>query len=116
MTSATLYSASGQRQLVDNTQHKLLLLFVFDKMEIPLSENTVLDFCTYTNVWLNYVDCKTAFHDLLSADLICSYDTHSKDNPLYVLTSDGRTCLAHFFRKCPRVLEKRSRKKPSSKD
>lgn len=104
MTSATLYSASGQRQLVDNTQHKLLLLFVFDKMEIPLSENTVLDFCTYTNVWLNYVDCKTAFHDLLSADLICSYNTHSKDNPLYVLTSDGRTCLAHFFQKVPSSL------------
>ena len=29
----------------DALVNKLILLFVFDKMEVPLSENTVLDMC-----------------------------------------------------------------------
>lgn len=101
MASATLYTSAAQRQLIDNTQHKLLLLFVFDKMEMPISEATVLDFCTSSNTWINYMDCKTAFQDLLSADLICNYNPHYKENPLYVLTANGRTCLAHFFQRVP---------------
>ncbi|MBR2371406.1 MAG: DUF4364 family protein [Clostridia bacterium] len=45
---------------LDNTQNKLLLLFVFDKMEIPLSEDTIVDLCCNTNNWITYIDCKQA--------------------------------------------------------
>ena len=33
----------------DATLNKLIILFVFDKMEVPLSENTSLDMCCSSN-------------------------------------------------------------------
>ena len=39
----------------DALVNKLILLFVFDKMEVPLSENTVLDMCCRTHgsrIWI----------------------------------------------------------------
>ena len=37
----------------DPLVNKLILLFVFDKMEVPLSENTVLDMCCSSNTWIS---------------------------------------------------------------
>ena len=42
----------------DTFLNKLILLFVFDKMEVPLSESTILDMCSSANQWINYMDCK----------------------------------------------------------
>ena len=33
----------------DNTINKLKLLFLLDKMEIPLTENNIIDICTSRN-------------------------------------------------------------------
>ena len=41
----------------ETSVNKLILLFVFDKMETALSERTVLDMCTSSNDWINYMDC-----------------------------------------------------------
>ena len=38
----------------DSTQNKLILLFVFDKMETALTESTVIDLCSYKNNWIDY--------------------------------------------------------------
>lgn len=86
--------------LVDQTQHKLLLLFVFDKMEMPLTDNTVFEFCTSSNSWLNYIDCKLALNELIEAEFLGSTENAAKEK-LYSLTTKGRTCLAHFFSKLP---------------
>ena len=40
---------------LDSKEQKLVILFVFDKMSIPLSESTVLDICKSDNSWLNYM-------------------------------------------------------------
>ena len=37
--------------------NKLILLFVFDKMESALSERTIVDMCSTSNDWINYMDC-----------------------------------------------------------
>ena len=37
----------------DNTINKLKLLFLLDKMEIPLTENNIIDICTSRNNWIN---------------------------------------------------------------
>ena len=42
----------------DSTTNKWILLFIFDKMEIPLTENSIMDICTNKNNWLKYMDCK----------------------------------------------------------
>ena len=42
----------------DETENKLILLFILDKMEIPLTENSIMDIATSRNNWLSYMDCK----------------------------------------------------------
>jgi len=88
----------------DTAQNKLLLLFVFDKMEIPLSEETLLDFCTASNKWINYMECKDAVNQLLSAGFIHKSASNSGGEVLYAITAEGRVCLAHFFVRIPATL------------
>ena len=72
----------------DSSLNKLILLFVFDKMEVPLSENTVLDMCCSSNNWLNYMDCQPILNQLLECGWI--YNISTPEDPLYTITPDGR--------------------------
>ena len=54
----------------DQLTNKLILLFVLDKMEIPLTEISLLDICTNRNDWLNYMDCKDIMWQLQNVDFI----------------------------------------------
>ena len=83
----------------DSSLNKLILLFVFDKMEVPLSENTVLDMCCSSNNWIAYMDCQLVLNQLLENNWI--YDISQDGEPLYTITPDGRICLANFFIKIP---------------
>ena len=82
--------------------NKLILLFVFDKMECPLSERTLVDMCTSSNEWINYMDCMELIGKLLADDFI--YEIPGVDEPLYNITPEGRETLASFFIKIPRSL------------
>ncbi len=79
--------------------NKLILLFVFDKMESPLSESNILDMCTSSNNWLSYMDCSALIKNLLDVGFIC--DVNSGGEPLYTITADGRMCLANYYVKIP---------------
>ena len=83
----------------DSSLNKLILLFVFDKMEVPLSENTILDMCTSSNTWMSYMDCKPLLSQLKDCNFI--YNINTTGEPLYSITSDGRLCLANYFVKIP---------------
>ena len=83
----------------DSSLNKLILLFVFDKMDVPLSENTILDMCCSSNSWLAYMDCQPILNQLLESGWI--FDVGSSGEPLYKITTDGRICLANFFIKIP---------------
>lgn len=83
----------------DSSLNKLILLFVFDKMEVPLSENTVLDMCCSSNNWLAYMDCQPILNQLLECGWIC--DISNGGESLYTITPDGRICLANFFISIP---------------
>lgn len=84
----------------DSTTNKLILLFIFDKMEIPLTENSIMDICTNKNNWLKYMDCKEYLSQLVETKLLYCVEPH-KNTQLYSLTSDGRTCLSMFFQNIP---------------
>ncbi|MBR1867459.1 MAG: DUF4364 family protein [Clostridia bacterium] len=86
----------------DALVNKLILLFVFDKMEVPLSENTILDMCCSSNGWINYMDCKPLLATLLDHSFI--YNVSSGGEPLYSITPDGRICLADFYVQIPSSL------------
>lgn len=86
--------------VADSMINKLILLFVLDKMEIPLTENSIIDICTNTNNWLNYMDCKDVLWQLIDVNFI--YKTiDSESECRYNITIEGRNCLSLFFQKIP---------------
>ena len=86
----------------DSTLNKLILLFVFEKMEIPVSEETLVELCSSDNEWIpNYLECKETLLQLLDAGFVYATTTNAQTGPLYTITPDGRVCLAHFFIRIP---------------
>ena len=83
----------------DNTTMKLILLFVLDKMEIPLTEDSIIDICTSRNAWLRYMDCKDCMWQLLDIGYIAK--TNAGEFDRYNITYDGRNCLSNFYLKIP---------------
>ncbi|MCL2176931.1 MAG: DUF4364 family protein [Firmicutes bacterium] len=84
----------------DVIENNLILLFVFDKMEIPISESTIIDICSHDNDWLHYDECKTTIHNLLEGGFICVINNKDAGSEiLYTLTPDGRLCLAWYFKR-----------------
>ena len=76
--------------------NKLIVLFVFDKMESALSERTIVETCTTSNAWLNYMDCMELLPRLLDDGFICRISS-PEEEPLYTITSDGRESLNNFY-------------------
>ncbi|MBQ2864804.1 MAG: DUF4364 family protein [Clostridia bacterium] len=87
----------------DSTINKLKLLFLLDKMEIPLTENNIIDICTSRNNWINYMDCKEILWQLLEVGFIYKNEADN-DECRYGITVDGRNCLSHFFLRIPQSL------------
>ncbi|MBQ9728226.1 MAG: DUF4364 family protein [Clostridia bacterium] len=87
----------------ETSVNKLIVLFVFDKMESALSERTILETCTASNDWLNYMDCVELIPRLLEDGFICLISSPDEE-PLYTITSDGRESLNNFYIKIPKSL------------
>lgn len=87
----------------ETSVNKLILLFVFEKMEAPLSERTVVEMCSAGNNWLNYMDCMELLPRLLDDGFICRISAHEEE-PLYTITSDGRESLNNFYINIPKSI------------
>lgn len=87
----------------ETSVNKLIVLFVFDKMESALSERTIVEMCAAGNAWLNYMDCKELIPRLLDDGFICRISTLEGD-PLYSITSDGRESLNNFYINIPKSI------------
>jgi hypothetical protein len=88
---------------LDLMTSKLVLLYMMDKMEIPLTENSILDICTNQNTWLNYMDCKEFIYQLTEANFIYTPEEQVPE-PRYTITFEGRSCLDSFFKRIPMSL------------
>jgi hypothetical protein len=82
--------------------NKLIILFVFDKMESALSERTIVDMCTSSNEWMGYMDCVNIIHKLLDDNFICV--VNEDEDTLYTITPDGRETLANFYINIPKSV------------
>ena len=49
---------------------KLTLLFFMEKMEIPLTKNSILDICSLENDWISYIDCVAISSELCDSGCI----------------------------------------------
>lgn len=93
----------------DDTIDKLKLLFIMDKMEIPLTENSIIDITTRNN-WINYMHCIDILSQLLNMGFIYKTnqsidDDSDKDyEQRYAITYSGRECLSHFYQEIPSSL------------
>lgn len=102
----------------ETSTNKLIILFVFDKMESTLSERTIVDMCSTSNEWMGYMDCVNVIHKLIDDNFIYCVSVGEDDDPLYSITPDGRETLANFYINIPKsVREEISRfvKKNSAK-
>lgn len=85
----------------DNTIQKIKLLFVLERLEIPLTENNIIDICTSSNNWFTYLDLKEAMYQLIEAGFI--FETKlDNEEARYGITLDGRECLSHFHHRIPK--------------
>ncbi|HIU79534.1 MAG TPA: DUF4364 family protein [Candidatus Coproplasma excrementipullorum] len=82
--------------------NKLIILFVFDKMESALSERTIVDMCSSSNEWMGYMDCVNVIHKLLDDNFICI--VNQDEDTLYTITPDGRETLANFYINIPKSV------------
>ena len=90
-------------QMNIETENKLILLFVLDKLDIPVKEELAIEMCSADNNWIPYMECRSAFHGLIDADFIIESGKQS-NQPFYSLTADGRACLLHFHKTIPKSL------------
>ena len=87
----------------DAVTNKLIILFCLDKMEMPLTENSIIELCSVKNNWVNYMDCLDLLYQLSESKLI--YKTECKQEEMrYNLTFEGRECLSYFYKRIPNDL------------
>ena len=88
--------------VLDGVVNKLILLYAIEKMEIPLTENSIVDICTSRNQWLGYMDCRDSLWQLVEANFVaCSNNNVDDKEKQYTITYDGRSCLSHYFQRIP---------------
>lgn len=84
---------------MDQTTNKLILLYVFDQMEIPVTIDTLNEMCCSQNNWLSYLSLTQALPELVDARFLTAYT--SAGSEYYKITQEGRDCINFFFMKIP---------------
>ncbi len=90
----------------EKVRTKLTLLFFMEKMEIPLTKNSILDICCIENDWLSYMDCVAIIAELCDTGFIYKAQNAENDE-LYSITYSGRECLAQLYLRVPYELRER---------
>ena len=87
----------------NETTGKLILLYVLDKMECALTEDTIIDMCYYQKKWVSYFTCKIAISELEKSGYVQEVESIQQDK-YYKITPEGRSCLSYFFNEIPTSL------------
>jgi len=82
---------------------KLILLFIMEKMEFPLTDESLNDIAATHPDWLTYMDLRDALSQLVETNLAFS-SVGEGANTAFNITQDGRTALAHFYMKIPQSI------------
>jgi len=85
--------------VADEMEKKLILLFVFEKMEFPLTDQSISEIIMQNSRWLGYMEFKNSLY-LLTESKFVVRSRHGAEM-LYTLTQSGRGCIEHFYQKIP---------------
>ena len=83
----------------DEFVKRLILLFTFDKMEIPLTDASISEIVMANPSWMTYMDCKDALFLLQENKFI--YRISHADEVAFGITADGRGALGNFYTQIP---------------
>jgi predicted transcriptional regulator len=89
---------------MDTTIVKLILLYVLDQMEIPVTSETLNEMCCSQNNWLSYMTLTEVLPELVDARFVSACTNAGTD--YYKITQEGRDCLNYFFMKIPSSIRK----------
>lgn len=92
------------RYATNETTSKLILLYVMDKMDCEVTDDTLLDMCYYRNKWVSYFTCKVALSELVKSGYIQELKTSQSSAKYYQITTDGRSCLSFFYNEIPNSI------------
>ncbi len=84
---------------MDTTISKLILLYVFDQMEIPVTAETLNEMCCSQNNWLTYMTLAEVLPELVTARFLVSSSNGSTE--YFKITQEGRDCINFFYHKVP---------------
>ena len=87
-----------------STNNKLVVLFVMEKFEMPLTEDALLSICCTENDWLRYLYCKQVIGELIKSGFITRTTLPGNNASLLSITADGRACIAYFYNELPLSL------------
>lgn len=90
----------------EQTNNKLIVLFVLDKLSMPIQEDNLIAMCCYDRdtSWIpSNMFAKQAILDLTRSGFVNRSQSASGAFMLS-LTSDGALCLSHFFKDIPKSL------------
>ncbi|MBQ9342458.1 MAG: DUF4364 family protein [Lachnospiraceae bacterium] len=86
------------------TLYKLIILYMLDKSEIPLSNTNISDFILGMD-YTNYFTLQQTISDLEASKLITSENPTSKDT-LYRITDNGKVTLEYFSDRISDAIKK----------
>ncbi len=89
----------------ESTNNKLLVLFILEKFEMPIAEELFLSLCSVDNNWIPYLYCKQVINELTTSGFISKSNAPGSNSPLLSITTDGRNCLAYFYKDIPLSLQ-----------
>ncbi len=86
----------------DIINNKLLVLFILEKLDMPISEEDLAQICSVDNNWMLYFYCKKAIEELATSNFLMRKGDESNPNNHFVsINEDGKTCLSVFFKDIP---------------
>ena len=82
----------------EDVKSKLLILFILEKLEMPINEDILLQMCSLDNDWIPYLCFTQYVNELSGAGFIKrAFEETSRDYMLS-LSEDGKVCLSHFYK------------------
>ena len=82
----------------EDIKTKLLILFILDKYETPISQELLTQMCCVDNNWVPYFCFSHFTEELIKARFVFSKpDPHNKDDNLLSISEDGKICLSYFY-------------------
>lgn len=79
---------------------KLIILYFFDQMEVPLKEDIANEIFNEHSNWLPYTEYRSCFEELKRQNLLINL-TPKASVPRYGLTVTSRDGLTYFYTKIP---------------